>query len=348
VVIAIIQEKIEGFTEFFNENQDVFTQIHQFYNGNKKILELTNEIVTELNGGKIKKREEINLLGDNNISTNETRSYSGVDTKAKNLTNYTKTITNEDTTSNSDKNSSLSQENTSKFNFIKKKGNNKSEVENMLNSVNGNVNKSEDLFGNLNSKTSDKNATNSGGSTSKFSFIKSKKPNEEISLTTNNNTQNNNGGGINYKYKYKNILIIIGFNLSSLNEELNEAFTAATTNNFCSNVNMNTNTFINPLAPINQQPLNFNYNHTLMNNIDTHVLNPTNPMGYYPDKKHYPANFDMLFNTNLLNSPIGGDIASNTNINNTLSPGSITEIPSDHTKKEYHFNFVDDLLKPKK
>ena len=44
-MIAIINEKIEGFLEYFTNNQDTFKEIQLNYYDNKKICELIQEIL---------------------------------------------------------------------------------------------------------------------------------------------------------------------------------------------------------------------------------------------------------------------------------------------------------------
>lgn len=57
---------------FYTEHQEIFNQIQQLFYGNKKIVELTNEIIELINNGgnvnknKDKKKCDINLMEINN------------------------------------------------------------------------------------------------------------------------------------------------------------------------------------------------------------------------------------------------------------------------------------------
>ncbi len=71
----------------------------------------------------------------------------------------------------------------------------------------------------------------------------------------------------------------------------------------------------------------------------------SNQYNYIPDKKHYPANFDMLFDPALINSGqslIDGNSTSNKSDVNYSFPNE-----SNQPKKD-PFEFVNDFLKPKK
>ena len=64
VIVSILNEKIEDLFQFFTESQDIFTIIHQFYlnSSNRKIAELSKEILSILNGGKKQVKPESNSI----------------------------------------------------------------------------------------------------------------------------------------------------------------------------------------------------------------------------------------------------------------------------------------------
>lgn len=66
VVIAILNEKLEGYLEDLKEQENLFKDIQLSYSENKKMCELVDEILELLNGdGKIlknKKRSDINII----------------------------------------------------------------------------------------------------------------------------------------------------------------------------------------------------------------------------------------------------------------------------------------------
>jgi hypothetical protein len=50
IIESIINEKLEGYTEYFTEKQDIFNEIKSFYFSNKKITDILNSITGMLNG----------------------------------------------------------------------------------------------------------------------------------------------------------------------------------------------------------------------------------------------------------------------------------------------------------
>jgi hypothetical protein len=174
VIIAILNEKIEELFQFFNESQDIFVYISQFYQNtsNKKISELAKEIIALLNGVKKQPNITTNLNKENNLTNS-------------NFNSQFKKLSVEDTNSNSDKNSSLSGDNKekqSKFSFIKKKPNNtnepevekKVEIENLITENKSEISSNEVPIMNDEKQINLANIANSSQSSSKFSFIKSK------------------------------------------------------------------------------------------------------------------------------------------------------------------------------
>jgi len=85
-----------------------------------------------------------------------------------------------------------------------------------------------------------------------------------------------------------------------------------------------------------------------MNNINKQIsttgsrLNNNNTIDYLPERKHYPANFDMLFNPDLLNN--GPSMLEK----NVEIEGSSCLSQGKQNNKKDHFDFVNDLMKPKK
>jgi hypothetical protein len=66
VVIAILNEKIEGFFNDLKDQEYVFKEIQLNYGDNKKMCELVDEILDMLNGdGKVhknKRRSDMNIM----------------------------------------------------------------------------------------------------------------------------------------------------------------------------------------------------------------------------------------------------------------------------------------------
>jgi hypothetical protein len=68
--LAILTEKIEEFLRIFNDSQEMFLNIQQFYqnSSNKKISELARDILSNLNGITPKKQIIKNETNQTNIS----------------------------------------------------------------------------------------------------------------------------------------------------------------------------------------------------------------------------------------------------------------------------------------
>ena len=99
--------------------------------------------------------------------------------------------------------------------------------------------------------------------------------------------------------------------------------------------------------------INSNSNSGFLNNNNSGNVNftyntpPNMQTNYIPDKKHYPANFDMLFDPALLNT--GPSLLdSNSNINQQDYSTYPAALNQSQTNKKDHFDFVNVLMKAKK
>lgn len=73
----------------------------------------------------------------------------------------------------------------------------------------------------------------------------------------------------------------------------------------------------------------------------------SNHYSYIPDKKHYPANFDMLFDPALMNSGLSLIDGNSTSNHYDVNCSASNSYESNQPKKD-PFEFVNDFLKPKK
>ena len=123
-------------------------------------------------------------------------------------------------------------------------------------------------------------------------------------------------------------------NVSNLNVDFSSEPSYLNNNTYNSNIIQNTTDFIsqtqqNQQNQQNQQFYNTNAQ-TINSRLDTHTKSNLNDFKYVPDQKHYPANFDMLFDTNIIQT-------------SQFEEPKKEEIK---TKKD-HFDFVNDLMKKK-
>ncbi len=101
-------------------------------------------------------------------------------------------------------------------------------------------------------------------------------------------------------------------------------------------VSINSNSYSGYLNNNTSENVNFPYN-----------TPPSMQTNYIPDKKHYPANFDMLFDPALLNT--GPSLLdSNSNIIQQDSSTNPAANNQGQTNKKDHFDFVNVLMKAKK
>jgi hypothetical protein len=107
------------------------------------------------------------------------------------------------------------------------------------------------------------------------------------------------------------------------------------------------NTGMGNSYPINSIDANGNTTPNGVNYINNFSTNNTfsNQPNYIPDKKHYPANFDMLFDPALLNS---GPSLLDGNSNNIPSELNASSSNEPTQPKKDPFEFVNDFLKPRK
>jgi len=127
VIEAILHEKIEGFKDLFAELQYAYSLISQSNSSNKKLVDLVQNILDELNG-----------VSHSKIKTNNEKLIY-VDNEKKKSSH---TIGNADTSESSDKQSENSLENKPHIGFIIRKNLNSSEE----NDINDNINRKANLF----------------------------------------------------------------------------------------------------------------------------------------------------------------------------------------------------------
>ena len=179
----------------------------------------------------------------------------------------------------------------------------------------------------------------SSNNNSKFSFIKTKKGEDATANILNNARGNGN-------FIFNNYLEL---NFNELSNELNKVFSDTNKleyNN--SSQNVNTFNFLNSNSNSNSVSPNL-LNNIVTDPIKVQVKTPStnslvNNNSYIVEHKHYPANFDMLFDTALLTT--GPSLLEASNIKIAEVSGG-NNYSSKTLNKDHNFDFVNDLMKPK-
>lgn len=343
MIEATVNEKIEGIYEQFKDKQDIFTQINEIYQNNKKISELAINILNIINGELLSKVKITNRMK----SDNSLLQFNNLEKKLNSNENFKTKNLDDSGSLGSDKNTVLSQEIKTKFEFIKKKAGDDSNK-----NISPNNNKKEDLFNNMQTNVE----KNTG-----FKFIKSKKSNDNTNGVTDikeifpkgnninidSNTDTFNTGKSTSIYFFNFIDTIY---LNDLNDILGTNINFNTPNekdmNYSGNYNHNTKMQVT-------QPMS-----SIFNNSDLQNSNHNNSNNPYQSKDLFvnggqsnlrssaynaPANFDVLFHPNVLGN------SNNTMpcVDNNLLINNSTQNTQTNKNEKDHFDFVSDLLKKK-